>query len=123
MIGYPYQQTIQYGGYMNVRCREEAMNYPVAPGTMMIFANNDGGSMYTKVMGYSQFDKPMFSEYRLVKEEPSNQPHSGAENAQADNSATVPANAEFEEIRGQIEGILKDIKAIKKDLYEEGGEE
>lgn len=122
MMGYPYHQTIQYGGYMNVSRKEDAISYPVAPGTMMIFANNDGESMYTKIMGYSQYDKPLFAEYKRVKEEAANQPHSGTENAQADISAIEVLKSEFELIRGRIEGILSDIKEIKKDLYEEGGE-
>lgn len=122
MMNYGYQQTIQYGGYMNVRSKDEAFNYPVAPGTMMIFAQNDGESIFTKIMGFSQYDKPFFNEYVRVKEEPSNSPNLGAKNAQPNNSATPSLESEFEAIRGQIEGILNDIRTMKKDLYEEGGE-
>lgn len=111
MMNYGYQQTIQYGGYMNVRSRDEAFNYPVALGTMMIFAKNDGESIFTKVMGFSQYDKPFFSEYNRVKED--------------DPKQTVTENnpTDFmKEIREQINAILSEIKTIKKDLYEEGGE-
>ena len=65
----PQQQQIQNGGFVVVRSEEEARSYPVAPGHSVTFKNENEQYMYTKTMGFSQLDQPIFEKYRLIKEE------------------------------------------------------
>lgn len=60
---------IQNGGFISVRSEEEARNYPVAPGNSVTFKNETAPFVYTKTMGFSQLDRPVFDKYRLVKEQ------------------------------------------------------
>lgn len=66
---YQQNQQIQNGGFTTVRNEEEARNYPVAHGVSMTFKNETAPYIYTKTMGFSQMDQPIFEKYRLVKEE------------------------------------------------------
>lgn len=64
----PVQQTIQSGGFIPVQSIEEARNYPVAPGNSVTFKDENAPRVYTKTMGFSQLDRPIFEIYKLVKE-------------------------------------------------------
>ena len=69
---YPYQQQlqqIQNTGFISVRNVEEAMRYPVAPGNSVTFKDETAPYIYTKTMGFSQFDRPIFERYRITKED------------------------------------------------------
>lgn len=73
----PQQPQIQNGGFVSVRSEMEARNYPVAPGNSVTFKDETAPYVYTKTMGFSQLDTPLFDKYRLVKEDvetPSEQP-------------------------------------------------
>ena len=67
----PQQQQlqIQNGGFVSVRSEQEARSYPVAPGNSVTFKNEVAPYIYTKTMGFSQLDLPIFEKYRLIKEE------------------------------------------------------
>ena len=62
------QQT-QTTGFVSVRSEEEARNYPVAYGNSVTFKDETAPYVYTKTMGFSQLDRPIFDKYKLVKEE------------------------------------------------------
>lgn len=62
-------QQIQSSGLVSVRSIEEAMRYPVAPGNSVTFKDETAPYVYTKTMGFSQFDRPVFEKYRITKEE------------------------------------------------------
>ena len=63
------QPTIQQGGFVRVQNEQEARQYPLAPGYSMTFIDDSASYCYVKTMGFSQFDKPKFERFRLVKEE------------------------------------------------------
>lgn len=65
------QPVIQNGGFISVRNETEARNYPVAPGNSITFKDETAPYVYTKTMGFSQLDRPIFDKYKLVKEETS----------------------------------------------------
>ena len=69
----PLPQTrtpqIQNGGFVTVRSEDEAKNYPVAQGTSVTFKNETAPYIYTKTMGFSQLDRPVFDKFKLVKED------------------------------------------------------
>lgn len=60
---------IQNGGFVMVKDINEAMNYPVAPGNSVTFKNENQPYIYTKTLGFSQLDQPIFEIFKLVKEE------------------------------------------------------
>jgi len=63
------QQQIQTSGFIPVPSEEMARNYPVAPGNSVTFKNENAPYVYTKTMGFSQLDRPIFEKYKLVKED------------------------------------------------------
>ena len=67
------QQTqtpiVQNSGFISVRSEEEARNYPIAPGTSLRFQDENAPFVYEKIMGFSQFEKPSFTRYKLVKDD------------------------------------------------------
>ena len=62
-------QQIQSGGFIPVPSEDVARNYPVAPGNSVTFKNENAPYVYTKTMGFSQLDRPIFEKYKLVREE------------------------------------------------------
>lgn len=75
---YPYfpQQTMQPTPLRNndftlvmVKHEQEVFNYPVGCGHSVNFKLENGPYLYTKTMGFSQFDKPIIEKYRLLKED------------------------------------------------------
>lgn len=63
------QQPQMSSGFVSVRCEEEARNYPVAFGNSVTFKDENAPYVYTKTMGFSQLDRPIFDKYKLVKEQ------------------------------------------------------
>jgi len=69
---YQNQQTqpaIQSGNLVSVRDENEARMYPIAPGNSVTFKDENQPYIYTKTMGFSQLDRPVFERYKLIKEE------------------------------------------------------
>ena len=62
-------QQIQNSGFVSVSSEVEARNYPVAPGNSVTFKDETAPYIYTKTMGFSQLDQPVFDKYKLIKEE------------------------------------------------------
>lgn len=65
------QQVQQASGFVSVRSEAEARNYPVAYGNSVTFKDETSPYIYTKTMGFSQLDRPIFDKYKLVKEDAS----------------------------------------------------
>ena len=63
------QFQIQNGGLVSIPNEEEARKYFVAPGNSVTFKDENAPYVYTKTMGFSQLDRPLFEKFRLVKEE------------------------------------------------------
>ena len=61
------QYQIQNGGFISVSSEEDARKYPVAPGNSVTFKNENAPYVYTKTMGFSQLDRPLFEKFRLQK--------------------------------------------------------
>jgi len=59
---YGYPNVMQYA-YFFVKDIGEALNWYIAPGSFLVFRDQDGIHFYTKSLGYSPYDKPVFEVY------------------------------------------------------------
>lgn len=96
------QQT-QTSGFVSVRSEAEARSYPVAYGNSVTFKDETSPYIYTKTMGFSQLDRPIFDKYKLVKEQTSEEIQ-----------ITEKADPRFGDIEAEIGRIWQAIDDIKK---------
>lgn len=66
---YQPEQQKEHFGFISVSNEQQARNWPIAPGNSLTFKDESSPYIYTKTMGLSQFDVPIFEKYRLTKEE------------------------------------------------------
>ena len=101
------QQTmqIQNGGFLSVPSEEVARSYPVAPGNSVTFKNENAPYIYTKTMGFSQLDRPIFEKFKLVKEEDAPRISSEDKNR---------SSGEMEEIKADINKLWAEIRELKE---------
>ena len=59
----PQTQQVQ-SPFVNVRSEAEARNFPVGFGNVVCFKDENSPYVYTKAMGFSQSEKPVFEKYR-----------------------------------------------------------
>lgn len=105
-------QQIQNGGLVSVRSEDEARNYPVAPGNSVTFKNESAPFVYTKTMGFSQLDRPVFERFRLVKEDAENVPKTDDKKQDIDMSVYA-LKTDLAAILGEIDAIKATVEAMK----------
>lgn len=112
---YQQNQQVQNGGFVSVPSEEVARNYPVAIGNSVTFKNENAPYIYTKTMGFSQLDRPIFEKYKLIREEDTQNeqilPQNGAKTSGMENET-------IEELKGQIKALNEELEGIKKRLHE-----
>lgn len=108
-------QQVQNGGFVSVPSEEVARNYPVAIGNSVTFKNENAPYIYTKTMGFSQLDRPIFEKYKLIREEDTQNeqilPQNGAKTSGMENET-------IEELKGQIKALNEELEDVKKRLHE-----
>lgn len=109
-VGPTQQMQIQNGGFVSVRSEMEARNYPVAYGNSITFKDETAPYVYTKTMGFSQLDRPVFEKFKLVRED-AQEPISEQKTAEVDNSAINGLKDEIGQIWKEIEALKKEVKA------------
>lgn len=104
---------------VNVPSEDMARNYPVAPGNTIIFKHDNAPYIYTKTIGYSQFDTPVFERYVLDVGTPKIEPIK-------DEPISLPLDdikAEISEIRALYEDLKDKIdkpkRTVKKEVTED----
>lgn len=100
------QSQPQCSGFVSVRSEAEARNYPVAYGNSVTFKDETAPYIYSKTMGYSQLDRPVFEKYKLVKED-TQDVRDGSQINEVENYSIKDLKAEIERIWSEIEGIKK----------------
>ena len=104
---------------VNVPSEDMARNYPVAPGNTIIFKHDNAPYIYTKTIGYSQFDKPVFEKYVLDTETPKIEPT----NNEPISLPLDDIKAEISEIRALYEELKdkldKPKRTVKKEVTED----
>lgn len=130
----PYQQYQQYqqmmpnyqqpqsgnGNIISVPSEAVARNYFLAPGTSGTFINENEPYCYTKTMGLSQFDRPVFKRYRLVEEtdEPQSEQNASATSPTAESNAVIPdsVKADIDALRALYDDLKLDVEILKEDI-------
>lgn len=101
------QPVIQNNGFVSVRNETEARNYPVAIGNSVTFKDETAPYVYTKTMGFSQLDRPIFEKYKLVKEDV-------AESTVTETfNSTDELKSEVDELKDELNELKGEINAIK----------
>ena len=98
-------QNQNSGMIISISDESTARSYPVAPGNSVIFKDENAPYIYTKTMGFSQFDKPVFEKYRLVKEDG----EVAQEPERVDTSMIDNLKEEIVTLKDEIETIKKKI--------------
>lgn len=101
----PQTQQIQ-SPFVMVRSEAEARNYPVAFGNVVSFKDENSPFIYTKTMGFSQSDKPVFEKYRREGSEYSEEP--------AKDNKFDGINERIGELQAQIDEMNKQIDYLKE---------
>lgn len=111
---YPYygqqSQQMQSNGLVSVRSIDEALRYPVAPGNSVTFKDETAPYIYTKTMGFSQLDRPIFERFRLIKEDNQEEPAVKTHEPQAQ------AQKVDIDIRKEIDDLKKRMEAVENEL-------
>lgn len=105
------QQEDRYG-FITVNSEQQARDWPIAPGNSLTFKDESAPYIYTKTMGLSQFETPIFERYRLTKEE------------NVEPVATAPANDTIlstvqqysKDYQEKIEMLEKELENVKADF-------
>lgn len=122
-----YQQMMQYsqptqntGSFVSVSNEAMARNYPLAPGTSGTFINENEPYCYTKTMGLSQFDRPVFKRYRLVEEtdEPQDAQSAPTASVTTQGNAAIPdsVKADIDALRALYDDLKLDVEILKEDI-------
>ena len=97
----PQNQPQMQTPFIMVRSEAEARNYPVGFGNVVSFKDENAPYIYTKTMGFSQSDKPVFDKYRRedteIKEEPK-------------------ADSQYDFIKEQISTFESQLSAMQKEI-------
>ena len=118
----PYQQfqpqQQQQNSFIHVQSEEQARSWNVALGTSVTFIDDNRPYCYTKSMGLSQLEPPIFKKFKLVEEATENALERPASSESIDMSAYV-LKADFEALKTLLDDARADIDTIRKDLYNE----
>ena len=89
--------------YWYYATREEALNWPIAPGNMLTFKDPDGKHYYEKSLGWSPYEGVKFVEYS-ISEPVVNKP--------------VMAEVPKKETNSEVEDLKNDIYDLKNQIAE-----
>ena len=111
----PYMQQYQpQTSMIRVQNEAQAREWNVAPGNSVTFVDDNAPYCYTKAMGLSQFDAPVFKRFRLVEEPPQSvqdTPQPASEPQQV-NLPEYITKAEFEALQALVNDIQNQIKEL-----------
>jgi hypothetical protein len=112
-----YQQQNNQNGFIGVQNENEARTYPVQLGTSMTFRDeSQPNTFYTKTMGNSPLDRPIFERYRLVKEDVAENAPRATESPEKTKDIDLSVYALKDEIRpleARISVLQKEVDSLR----------
>ncbi len=108
------QQTQpQSSSFIHVQSETQAREWAVAPNTSITFIDDTKPYCYTKSMGASLLEPPVFKRFKLVEEDISdNTTNQSTTTTQQIDLSEYLTKAEFEEYRSVIEDMQKIVKEL-----------
>lgn len=98
-------------GFIPVKSREEAEQWPVAPGASVTFKDESKPyQYYSKSRGLSQFDEAVFESYHLVKDGDDN------ENNAEKKESKYALKDEFDKLLNKVDQISEQIGKLTKEM-------
>ena len=115
----PAQQTqqIQNGGFVSVRSKQEALMWPIAPGSSITFKDETAPYVYTKTMGFSQLDRPQFETYRLIKEDESEARQNAVQQGRMSQPTENTKTADYA-LKSDLEILVTAYNKLQRELEE-----
>lgn len=108
-----WNDPAQQLGFVGVQNENEARAFPVGLGNSVTFRDeSQPNTFYTKTMGNSPLDRPIFEKYRLVKEETATFMQDAPETAQNTKDIDLSIYA----LKTEIEPILTMLSDMKKEI-------
>jgi len=95
------------GYYWYFATKEDAMNWPIAPGNMLVFMDPDGTKFYTKTLGWAPYEKIVFKEFGETNPIPEQKPAAVPE---ASSNLTGGLEEEIKGMKSQISELFDLIK-------------
>ena len=102
-------QQPQTTGFIRVPHEDVARNWNVPPGMSLTFIDENSPYCYIKTAGMSQFDRPKFEKYRLVKEEDVVPEAPQASRGDKLNTDVFIQRSEFEALQGRVEALERGV--------------
>lgn len=115
---YQQNQTIQDGGFVLIPSEQDAWAFPIRHGTSVTFRDEKLPYIYTKTLGFSQMDSPIFEKYRLIKETSQNA-QNATETIKDEELPIYVTKSEFEAIREEMEALKNTVASLRKELGDE----
>lgn len=114
-----YQQPAmqQQPQILRVQSEEQARQYPVSVGNSVTFIDENKPYCYTKSMGFSQLEPPVFEKYRLVKEEPAESNENSLNLSASSDSidlSSYATKAEIAALNERYDKLYSEIEIIKE---------
>ena len=108
------QQTQpQSSSFIHVQSETQAREWVIAPNTSITFIDDTKPYCYTKSMGASLLEPPVFKRFKLVEEDISdNTTNQSTTTTQQIDLSEYLTKAEFEEYRSVIEDMQKIVKEL-----------
>lgn len=112
------QQTVQNGGFVTVQNEDEAKAYPVAHGASVTFRDENQPYIYTKTLGFGQFDTPTFEKYKLTKEtaQDTRRAESAPPREKVEDFTNYVTKAEYRAICDEIDELKNAMEMLRKEL-------
>ena len=93
--------------------------WPIAPGSSITFKDEGAPYIYTKTMGLSQLDRPIFETYRLIKEDApeSSQPTvQHTKTQQTGDTSNYASKSDLEVLAAAYQRLQRDLDAVKAEI-------
>jgi len=113
--------NIPSNGFVTVRSEAEARNYPVALGNSVTFRDENLPYIYTKTMGFSQMERPVFDKYKLVKEDSQETPVLDEEKHECQSREDAEKlKSEIECLKDEIDKLKSEVDDLRGDMEKAG---